>query len=715
MRHTALTPRLYVARVARFGALVGVGLTVALMAGAHPSARQAQPPAQQQQPPAQQPPATTPAQGRDQDQQPVPRIRTGINYVRVDAIVNDRQGNPVLDLKQDEFKVKEDGKPQTIESFSVIKIDPLEQQIDGPPREIHSIDEERREAQRPDVRLFIILLDDYHVRRGNDMAVRKPLIDFIQNELAPADMVAIMYPLTPITGLTFTRNHASLVSAIEHFQGRRFDYTPRNEFEERYAYYPAATVEMVRNQVVMTALKGAAIRLGGLREGRKSIIFVSEGFTTILPPQLNDPVAAIPGIGNSARGTSVQNSDRAEWSATVDMVSDLSLIFTEMNRNNTSIYALDPRGLAAFEYDINQGGGIGLQVDRKHLEASLDTLRALAENTDGRAIVNSNDLAKGMRQIIRDASGYYLIGYNSAQAPIDGKFHKIEVDVTRKGVDVRARKGYWAYTAEDAARADAPRVEAPAAVTAALAALVDPPHGRPARFWIGTARGDKGKSKVTFAWEPIPPAPGDRRPGEEGVSYVTLTALAPDGRPLFRGRVPDQGAAGPPPTGTPAGASAASATFEVPPGRMQLRVSVQNASGQVMDSSTSDVTVPDYTTPQVSLGTPRLFRARTPRDVQAIKANPSPTPSADRTFSRAERLIVRVDAYSPGSGTPALTARLLNRAGTAMFDVPVQVSDGGGAEMELAFAPLAAGEYLLELNAKADAGTAQDIVAFRIR
>ena len=70
----------------------------------------------------------------------------------------------------------------------------------------------------------------------------------------------------------------------------------------------------------------------------------------------------------------------------------------------------------------------------------------LADNTDGRAIVNRNDLAVGMKQIIRDASGYYLLGYNSTQAPTDGKFHEIEVNVKRRGVDVRARKGYWAYT-----------------------------------------------------------------------------------------------------------------------------------------------------------------------------------------------------------------------------------------------------------------------------
>ncbi len=525
--------------------LVGIGLALTLVAGMQ--ARQSQQPPQQQPPatpPTAAPPPTAssqpPSQPQQQDPQPVPpRIRSGINYVRVDAIVTDKQGNPVIDLTKDEFRIKEDGKPQTIDSFSLVKIDPVAQQFDAPVREIRSLFDEQREAQRPDVRLFIILLDDYHVRRGNDMAVRKPLIEFIENQLAPADMVAIMYPLTPVTGLTFTRNRKALVSAIENFQGRRFDYQPRNEYEEKYAYYPAQTVEMIRNQVVMTALKGAAIRLGGLREGRKSIIFVSEGFTTILPPQLNDPVAANPGVRNPARGTQVQNTDRMEWNATVDMVSDLSLIFTEMNRNNTSVYAVDPKGLAAFEYDINQG--VGLQTDRKYLEMGLDTLRALADNTDGRAIINRNDIGKGMQQIIRDASAYYLIGYNSAQAPTDGRFHKIDVDVTRKGVDVRARKGYWAYTAEDAARIDAPRVEAPPAVTAALSTLVDPPRGRPARFWIGTARGESGKSKVTFAWEPVPPVPGERRAGDEGVAYVTLTALAPDGRPLFRGRVPDQG------------------------------------------------------------------------------------------------------------------------------------------------------------------------------
>ena len=193
---------------AHVGAVVVAGLFAGVSGAVHLSARQS-PQAQQQpaqQPPAQQPPAQPPPAGaqaptsQQQDQQqPPPRIRSGINYIRVDAIVTDRQGNPVLDLKQDEFRIKEDGRPQSIDSFSVVKIDPIAQQIDGPPpSEIRSLYEEAREAQRPDVRLFIILLDDYHVRRGNDMVVRKPLIDFIENQLAPLDMVAIMYPLTPV-------------------------------------------------------------------------------------------------------------------------------------------------------------------------------------------------------------------------------------------------------------------------------------------------------------------------------------------------------------------------------------------------------------------------------------------------------------------------------------------------------------------------------------
>ena len=656
------------------------------------------PAAQQQQPPP-------PAPERPAGQQP---IRSGINFVRVDVIVSDKRGNPVLDLAQSEFQVVEDGKPQAIETFSVVKIDETTQ-FDTPPTAIRSKSDEEREAARPDVRLFIILFDDYHVRRGNDMAVRKPLIDFVQNQLGPADMVAVMYPLTPVDDIHFSRNRDGLISAIESFEGRKHDYRPRNMFEEQYANYPAQTVERVRNQVTMSALKAASVRLGGLREGRKSIIFVSEGFIAMLPASMADPNASMPGVGNPNRGNAnaPRPNDRQSFQAGNDLLSEMQEVFRILNRENTSIYAVDPRGLAVFAYDVNQA--VGLEQDRDALRASLDTLHVLANNTDGRAIVNRNDLAVGMKQIIRDSSGYYLLGYTSNPPHNDGKFHPIKVNVTRKGVEVRARKGYWALSTEDVARINtvASRPEPPKALTAALNAIAEPARGRPARFWIGTTRGETGTTRVTFVWEPVTPLPGARP--EAAVSRVSLTAVAPDGRPLFRGRIPDAAAA-PAPGGSVEGGMA---SFDVPPGPLQLRISVEGAKGEVLDSASRELTVPDFTSVQVSFGTPRFYRARTIRDMQVLKEKPSAAPTADREFSRTERVMVRVDAYAPGGVQPTVTARLLNRSGSPMADVPVAMS-GATASVELTLANLAAAEYILELTAKTESGSVQELLAFKV-
>ncbi|MBA2301713.1 MAG: VWA domain-containing protein [Acidobacteria bacterium] len=683
--------------------LIRLVATVGLAAASlqTPARAQQQPPPATP-PPAQQPPAQPPAQ----DPQKPPTFKTGINFVRVDVIVSDKNGNPILDLKPEEFSVSEDNKPQKIEQFEVVKIDPLDQ-VQGPTNgEIRSREDEEREAARPEVRMFVILFDDYHVRRGNDMAVRKPLIDFMQNQLAPADMVAIMYPLTPVDDISFTRSQSRLISAIERFEGRKFNYTPRNPFEEQYSYYPAATVERIRNQITMSALKAAAIRMGGLREGRKSIIFVSEGLTSSLPPQLADPVAGYPGLNNPNRNNpNAQNDDRYAWASNVDMLNDMRDVFQTVNTQNTSIYSVDPRGLAVFEYGINES--VGLQQDSVGLKSSLDSLHTLSNNTDGRAIVNRNDLATGMKQIMRDSSGYYLLGYTSSRAPTDGKFHEIKVNVTRRGVSVRARRGYWALTKEDIARVLAPpRPEAPAAVSKALTSLAEPPGGRPARFWIGTGRGENGMARVTFVWEPGI-VEGNRRELAPA-SRVQLTAVAPDGRPLFRGRVPEDA-----PTAAAAEAGG-SVTFTVPPGQLQMRMTVEGGKGEVLDSSVRELTVPDYTQVQVSFGTPRVYRARTARDVQEIRTSVTAIPAADRQFSRAERLFVRIEAYAPGGVAPTVTGRLLNRGGAAMSELVFKAAADGLFEIELPLSALAAGEYLIEFNAKTQSGTAQETIAFRV-
>src|SRR6266545_256655 len=104
----------------------------------------------------------TPADPNAQGQTPV--FRTGINFVRVDVIVTDRNGKEVSDLKQTDFEVLEDGKPQMVDAFKLVKLDGGAMPTsEGPPRAIRTDDDEQQEAARDDVRLFAVFLDDYHV------------------------------------------------------------------------------------------------------------------------------------------------------------------------------------------------------------------------------------------------------------------------------------------------------------------------------------------------------------------------------------------------------------------------------------------------------------------------------------------------------------------------------------------------------------------------
>jgi VWFA-related protein len=691
-----------------FAAGAAVLLAFGMTGTAQQPAKPASPPPAQ--PAAQQPPA-------DPATQP-PVFRAGINYVRVDVIISDKNGNPVADLQASDFDVSEDGKPQKIDTFKLVKLDggAAESQKE-PPKEIRNDYDEEMEAARDDVRLFAIFLDDYHVRRGASMAVRGQLARFIDTQIGPSDMVGVMYPLEATGSVRMTRNHSAVSRGLQGFLGRKFEYEPKNQFEENYAHYPTEIVEKVRNQVSLSALKALIVHMGSLKEGRKSLILVSEGYTNIIPPQMRNADAQQPGLGNPAAGNPFAgvndiNEDRAAWSAGLDMDSDLREIYDTANRNNVAIYAVDPRGLPGFEFDINEG--IGFQTDSKYLTSTMDTLRVLAENTDGRAIVNRNDIAAGMKQITRDSSAYYLIGYNSAQAPTDGKFHEIKVKVKRPGLQVRARRGYWALNREEVARATAPaKPPVPKPVEVAITnAVVRPSRASVMRSWVGMSRGENGKTRVTFIWEPLPKSPGDR-PREEP-ARVSLMAIAPDGSPSFRGKVPDAAVASTAPAvvgGTPAARGPSRVSFDVPPGKIQLRISVEGSASQVLDSETREISVPDLTSAQAILGTPSVLRARTAREFQQLRTDADAVPIAGREFNRIEHLLVRVPAYGPGGTAPELSVHLLNRAGSAMNELKAEAAPRTGEQqIDLPLAALPPGEYVLEIKTS----DATELVGFRV-
>jgi len=686
--------------------------------------------------------ATGQANGQQAADQTDLTFRSGINFVTVDAYVSDSKGQPIADLKQSDFEILEDNKPQKIEQFRFIKVDGNPKPGDPPPQEIRNRDDEEREAARDDTRVFVIFLDDYHTRLGSSLAVRQPLSEFIQNQLRPLDLVAIMYPLTPVTDVDFTRNHERIIGAIQKFEGRKYRYEPRNLFEEQYQRAPTEIVEQIRNQVVMTALRGLSVRLGSIREGRKSIIYVSEGLQAMLPPQMRAADASMGKLGNPQAlnplaGENDPREQTAQTFATADLYSQLRDVFIAATRNNTAIYTLDPRGLATNEFDIDEN--VGPQQDQSMLQASTNTLRSIADETDGRAIVGRNDLAKGLQQALQDSAAYYLIGYTSAQAPVDGKFHQIKVQLSaaakKRGLQVRARRGYWAATMEDvkkAEKATAPGVPDTAKpVMAALASIAAPVQSaKYVRTWLGTQRGENGKTKVTLVWEPLPKPPGGNVRNDPAPGRVSVIAATEKGDLVFRGRTPDAGqlaSASPQATGASASLPAASAsattsavpqalTFEAAPGKLELRMTVEGAGGGVLDQEIRNITVPDLTAARPALSTPRVYAVRTPREFQAIAANAAAVPPANREFPRTMRLLIRFDSYGPGNEVPVPTAALLNNNGQKFTDVPVAAAAAGGThQIDMSLATIPAGEYVVEITVKGATGeTAKELVAFRV-
>jgi VWFA-related protein len=633
-------------------------------------------------------------------QEQVPVFRGGVDSVMVDVIVTDNTGNPVTDLTAADFEVREAGDLQTVETFRLVE---TQGPIDAPPaRDILSFDDHRRETSREENRLFVLFLDDYHVRRGNDMVVREQLAEFLTG-LSDRDLVAVANPLSVMAGLTFSRNHLATASIVREFRGRKFDYTPLNAIEARYQTLGPEAQEQFRNDMVISSLRNLSEMLGGMREGRKTILYVSEGLVGALPSGVR-VTGGLYGPETIQRGNSSRQQSQDFFEQT-SLIQNMDRIFSAASRNNVSIYTLDPRGLSNFEYGVNED--VSSADDRRILQESTDILRVVAEQTDGRAIVARNDPLPALRQMVRDNSTYYLLGYVSTRAPRDGKFHEIEVRVRRPGVQIRARKGYWAYSPEDIARATTPaRPAAPAAVVEALDELgtrVGARRGRSVSTWMGAQRGPAEKAVVTFAWEPTAPGPG----GDplEAVAQVTITAQSVTGEQLYSGTVAREGTAA---------RNGGLVTFEAPPGTVSVRVSAENASGRRIDSDETGIEVPDFTQTGPQISTPFVFTGRTARDLQQIRAAALPVPAVRRSFSRTERLLIRFGAYGPAGTTPRLTMRLLNNQGESIAELPPPVAAGDRFEAEVGLSSFPPGEYLVEIAAAVGEETTTELVAIRV-
>jgi VWFA-related protein len=358
--------------------------------------------------------------------QPPPVFRGGTTLVQVDAIVTDGSGEPIVDLATPDFDVSDDGRKVRIESVRFLGGAAYEGDATLAPIRTH--EDEEREASRDDVRVYAIFLDDYHVQRMGELQVIEPLLAFVQ-QLPPTDLVAVYYPLDAMTDVRFSRDREPVLKAIRAFKGRRGDYQPTRPVEEEHLRYPQ-DIERIRRQITMSALEGLATHLGGIKQGRKTVVFVSEGFT--------------------------------------EPIDELRDVYQAANRSNVAFYPIDPRGMTVgASRRTTPGQMMNFSVSDR------DMLEALAAETGGRAIVERNDIRGEVRRIVRDASAYYLIAYESPH-PDDGKFHRVGVKVNRPRATVFARTGYW--NPKRGPTSDAPPSLAPvvaAEVQQALKALAD--------------------------------------------------------------------------------------------------------------------------------------------------------------------------------------------------------------------------------------------------
>jgi len=377
-------------------------------------------------------------------------------------------------------------------------------------------------------------------------------------------------------------------------------------------------------------------------------------------------------------------------------------ILDQANRANVSFYPIDPRGIVAFDDDIVPVAGVGQnpvlrpEEERARLAERSTSLHVMAEQTDGVAVTSTSDFALGLRRMTTDLSAYYLLGYYST-GKLDGRFHAITVRSTRPGVQIRARRGYLAASS---AAPPAPLESSGAAAGAAEAQAVSS-----ALASLGVLTRDT-PLRLNAA---VGPASADTR---------TITAVIEIGRTIDAdwGKSAEADAA----LIDASGATVASTHLSIlpaslsvrwaigprtlPPGDYELRVRAMAASPGSTATGSLRVTVP-----ATSDGAGFLIFKRGPGTGNREVA------TADLRFRRSDTLRVAV----PASDSSESSARLLDRSGKVL-QVPVPTSardeaDGSNSHSAtLALAPLATGDYLIELIASQSTGPARTLIAFRV-
>ena len=641
-----------------------------------------------------------------------PTFRADVNYVEVDAVVTDAAGAFVHGLTAADFELFEDGQPMPIETFHEINV-PVERAdrtLTG--KVVHA--DIASNAGAGDGRVYLLLLDDLHTRPTASLRVRRTAREFVERYVGSNDLVAVLHTSGRAdVSQDFTSNRSLVLRAVDGFMGRGLNSAVMNRMEEYnrrvqdgLGFEPRdirdndgrerlqnarATFETVRN---------LATYLASLSGRRKALLLFSEGMD----------LESVEGDALSGAMSEMQDARRSMLEA-----------IGAATRANVHVYTIDPAGLSsggvgaetAFVPSDAMASSLGvttqaLATERRNMRG---TLRTIADQTGGVALVDTNNFADGFSRIARENSTYYLLGYYPASKR-DGRFHNIDVRVKRAGLTVRARAGYHAPKAGGAApkRSDDP-----------LHALISgavPSPGLPMRLAVPAFKHTKSHARVWMALD-VPPSVFrfEERAGVAAEDLlIAYQVLEPGGkvaassredvllrlRPETRAQVEKSG-------------FRVILPVEVKPGRYPVRVAARTANGAQQGSVFADLLVPDYFKGPLAWSDVALTSASQVR-VPARPADPDLAktfplmPAATRAFPSGDRLGVYAEAYDDGGGarrTVDLGAVVRDDTGRVVFSTAEERSSaelgggrgGYGFRVEIPLAGMPPGSYVLTLTA----------------
>jgi VWFA-related protein len=661
-------------------------------------------------------------------QQPgeLPRFRAGTNLVRVDAYVS-KDDVAVEDLKVEDFDVYEDDKLQAVESFSLVKARaPIPQSERTNPTNVRDMQQAAQDAAR----VFTLFFDPVYVSLSGSYHARKPIIETLDRVIGEDDLVGVMTPEMPVSAITYSRRTTSIENAVTKtwYWGRRDSIIETPQEQAIRQCYPASgndrdlageMIARMSERQTLRALEALVIHLDGLRPERKFVMVFTEGWPLFRMNEnlarrvegrvpMTDPPSTDPRTGGLFRpgstdpqtgGQTMEACDRMRTElAYIDHEVEFRELLQRANRANVSFYPIDPRGLVAFDDPIGPGRPAGPVSDMRRLSSRQDGLRTLAADTDGTVVLNT-DIERALPRLLTDVGAYYLLGYVSTNPKLDGRYRRLTVRVKRPGVELRARPGYLAPTAAEVAAGQTPSAAAtsgpPSTVREALSRL---PGGRTPPPLYLQAAGGSGYLQITVEldraiaaapeWAKggtirVEVGPADTSGKDRRVEELVLAA----GQRVYALRHP--------------------ARDLLAPGRYQVRAQL-TASGARSPLTLSTVaTVPAA---EALLGTAAIASRRGPGTGRLFQ------PTADPRFRRTERLVVETPLLASDA---TVSARLLNRLGQPMA-VPVTLAERIDESLqlrvslaELALAPLAPGEYVVEVTATK--GTATSTVSYGFR